>query len=402
MRIAFIHPRFSFAEGTGATHSATQIVTGLADAGHDICVYCSRRPEENTEMTNLELRNLTGNSNHPHTYTRLNKEISSHLEELREFDVVHSYLARLIPSIARVGKDADIGTVITLNAYGGTCAKNDLLYHNREQCRSKSTFKWLNCIARSGFYSETNFLYETASQALSLRLIKKGENVRDYIDGFQALTPHVTNTYANFGYDREKIATIPNILDQKFDVEHESDFAEPIKLLYVGYLKQSKGADRLIEVLSQVNTQSDKEFHLTIVGDGDLRQSIEQECIDRDLTEDVDILGHVPNDDLPNVYANHDIFVYPGRWDEPFGRIFLEAMASGTPIVTTNIGSVKEIVGDGGVVTEEGINGLVDGVISVDESHELKTYSRKAKERTKEYKKESIIPQFEKLYRSVM
>jgi hypothetical protein len=67
MQIAFIHPRFPSAEGTGATHSATQIVTGLADAGHDITVYCLEEPDKGAEISGLKLRHLSGHSKHPHT-----------------------------------------------------------------------------------------------------------------------------------------------------------------------------------------------------------------------------------------------------------------------------------------------------------------------------------------------
>jgi len=246
-----------------------------------------------------------------------------------------------------------------------------LLYRDEEQCKSKSTKKCLHCIFRSGSNTDRSYAYQTTSQVLSLRLINQGGHVRHYIDGYQALSTHVQNTYADFGFDSNKIETIPNILDEKFDVEHTSDFTEPIKLLYVGYLKYSKGADRLLDVVSELNKQGGKQFELTIVGDGELRQSIEQERLDRNLTETVKLTGQIPNDELPAIYAEHDIFLYPGRWDEPFGRIFLEAMAAGTPIVTTNIASVDEIISEAGVVTEQSIQGLVDGVLTMTNEQRL-------------------------------
>jgi glycosyltransferase involved in cell wall biosynthesis len=402
MRIAFIHPRFPSAEGTGATHSATQIVTGLADAGHDIRVYCPRQPEKGAKTSDLELRYLTGDSRHPHTNTRLNKEVISRVDELQEFDIVHSYLMSLIPSVAHVGEDPSVKTVVTLNAYGGTCAKNDLQYLNREQCQSKSTHKCLNCIARTGFNSDNGYLYKSASQLLSLRLINTGEKNLEHIDGFQALTPHVKESYVGFGYNPEKVSVIPNVLDDKFKIEHQSDFLEPIRLLYVGSLKRSKGVDRLVKTYSQVRDRSDQEVRLTIVGDGELRDLIEQESAERGLSEQIDVTGRIPNNELPEMYSNHDIFLYPGKWNEPFGRIFLEAMAAGTPIVSTDVGSVKDIIGDAGVVTESSIEGLVDGVLSIFDTEELQKHSQAGRKRINNYRSTRIIPKFEDLYRSLM
>jgi len=399
MRIAFIHPRYPFSDGTGATYSATQIVSGLAASGHEVCVYCTREPDEKARNSNLELRHLTGNSRHPHTMTRLNREVSSRVDEFREFDVVHSYLMRLIPSMGEIGRKTDSGTVVTLNAYGGVCAKNDLLHRDETKCKRKSTSRCLDCIARSRLNTDTSYIYGTASRVLSLRLINRGERVRQHIDGYQALSTHVKNTYSDFGFDREKIETIPNILDEKFEVKHKSDFTQPFNLLYVGYLKHSKGVDRLLEVVSELNTRTNKQFKLTIVGDGELRGSIEQERLERGLTDVVELTGQISNDELPEVYADHDIFLYPGRWDEPFGRIFLEAMAAGMPIVTTDIASVTEIIGKAGVVTENSVNGLIEGVTSIAETKELQIRSMDGKKKVCEYKMQSVISQFEELYR---
>ena len=403
MRIAFIHPRFPSAEGTGATHSATQIVTGLSDAGHDVCVYCTRSPEENSKMGGMELRHLTGNSEHPHTDTRLNKEVTARLDELREFEIVHSYLTPLIPSLARVGKDSDVGTVVTLNSYRGTCAKNDLLYRGREKCQSKSTLKCLNCITHAGFrHSDKGYFYQTGSRFLALRLVNAGERRLKYIDRFQALSPHVKETYSNFGYEANKIEVIPNILDRRFEIEHASEFEDSLRLLYVGSLKEQKGADKLIDILTRVRSKVDREIQLTIVGDGELRATLEKQTSELGVSDVVEFRGRVPNSELPSVYASHDIFVYPGRWDEPFGRIFLEAMAAGTPIVATDVGSVSDIIGKAGVVTDQSVLSIVSGIQSLLDRETLLQHSKAGRNEIQRFYSSEVLPQFEQLYQSVL
>jgi len=396
MRIAFIHPRFPSAEGTGATHSATQIVSGLADSGHDIRVYCSRIPEEKPD-SDLELRHLAGNSKHPHTNTQLNKEIISRLDELRKFDIVHSYLTPLIPSIARVGNDSDVKTAVTLNAYGGTCAKNDLLYLNQEQCRSKSTRKCLNCIARTGFENDDHgYLYQSAGKLFSLRLIARGESRLEHIDAFRAPSAHVRSNYVQFGYDHDKISVIPHPIDDDFRVPHQSDFTEPYKLLYVGALSKHKGVEKLVPILAGLK-QSDTDFELTIVGTGGMEQQLRKQADDLGVTDAVDFAGFVLNKELPEAYASHDLFVFPAIWEEPLARVYLESLATGTPIITSEYGSINKIIGDGGVTVDGSVESFVDGIRAIVNDNRLANLSEGGKN-SEDYRLDNTISQIEAMY----
>jgi glycosyltransferase involved in cell wall biosynthesis len=401
MRIAFVHPRFPSAEGTGAAHSATQIVSGLSDAGHDIQVYCPQLPEKGPETTNLELRHLAGNSRHPHTNTRLNKEIVSRRNELQTFDVVHSYMTPLLPSIARVGEDSDVKTVVTLNAYGGTCAKNDLLYLNREKCQNKSTHKCLNCIARTGFENDDHsYLYQFASKLFSLRLINAGESRLENVDAFRAPSAHVRENYVQFGYDQDRISVIPHPLDDRFDVPHTSEFIEPYKLLYVGYLEKHKGVEKLIPLMASL-AESNVDFSLTIAGSGGLESTLQAQAKEYGVTDAIEFLGFVPYEELPEVYASHDCFVYPGIWDEPLARVYLECFATGTPVVTSEYGSIEEIVGNAGRVTDGSPAGFRDALLDIVADGELDTMSSAAKDRVAEFRLSKIIGEIEKMYAEI-
>jgi glycosyltransferase involved in cell wall biosynthesis len=403
MRIAFVHPRYPSAEGTGATYDATQIVSGLAEAGHKVCVYCAREPEGDPVDDRLELRYFGGHSSHPHTPTRQNRDLLARRDELREHDILHSYSMPLIPAVAEIGDGADVGTVVTLNAYGGTCPKNDLRYLNREPCRSRSTMKCLHCIARtSGTGDENGYLYEGAGRLFSLRLVNRTERLRDCIDRFQAISPHVRDAYAAFGYDPTKMRVIPNILDPQFDRDHETTFEPPYRLLYAGALSHAKGVDRLPEILSRVRARADEQVSLTVVGEGDLETALRREVRDRELSDVVNFAGWLPYEELPGRYASHDAFLYPGRWDEPFGRVFIEAMATGTPVVSTDVGSVATILGDAGVVTEQSVDALAETVCSMLDTETLREHSTAGRQRRDEYRSATIIPAFEELYGEIL
>ncbi|CCC41189.1 probable glycosyltransferase, type 1 [Haloquadratum walsbyi C23] len=402
MDIAFMHPSYPSAEGTGATHSATQIVTGLTEAGHSVDIYCTANPQSEDVQSNSALYHLDGESIHPHTSTKLNREVKARLDKFDKYDIVHSYLPSLIPSIAEIGQQLNVGTVVTLNAYGGTCAKNDLLYLNEEQCESKSTAKCMNCIARTGFSNnEHGYLYQTASQLLSLRSINKGERRLEHIDAFRAPSDHVKENYEQFGYQKKKIQVISHPLNDLFLVDHKSDFTDPIQILYVGALEKHKGVDKLVPIIHGLR-QDGLDVELTVVGTGGFRAKMEQQRTELDCAESIDFAGFVSNEKLPEVYAGHDLFIHPGVWEEPLARVYIEALATGTPIVTREYGSVQSIIGDGGVTADDSVESYIEVISDVLRDNRLASLSKGAKDHVRRYERKKIVSQIEELYQSLL
>jgi glycosyltransferase involved in cell wall biosynthesis len=144
--------------------------------------------------------------------------------------------------------------------------------------------------------------------------------------------------------------------------------------------------------------RSSEAFRLTVVGNGGLRSELEAQTRSHGLESAVTFAGRVPNDDLPGIYAGHDVFCYPGRWDEPFGRVFLEALATGTPTVASDVGSVGDIVGDGGRTTDGTPHGFVDAILDLVRAGELRTVSEAATRKVEEYRAETVVPRFVELY----
>lgn len=119
-------------------------------------------------------------------------------------------------------------------------------------------------------------------------------------------------------------------------------------LLFVGRHRYYKGVSTLLQAMPQLNAR------LLIGGDGPLRATWQAEAQQLDLGDKVQFLGQVSDDDLPRLYASADIFVLPANARaEAFGKVLLEAMATGLPCVTTEVGT-----GTSYVVQDE-ITGLV-------------------------------------------
>ena len=106
-------------------------------------------------------------------------------------------------------------------------------------------------------------------------------------------------------------------------------------LLFVGRLRYYKGINDLLHALSAIPAA-----RLLIVGDGPMRASWEQLTREINLSERVTFAGQVDDADLPACYKLGDIFVLPANARaEAFGTVIVEAMASGLPVISTEVGS---------------------------------------------------------------
>ncbi|MBU2234834.1 MAG: glycosyltransferase family 4 protein [Proteobacteria bacterium] len=108
----------------------------------------------------------------------------------------------------------------------------------------------------------------------------------------------------------------------------------------VGRLTAVKDQDVLLRATSELNRQGEKIF-LVLLGDGELRLDLEQLTIRLGIAGYVRFLGWRP--DVARIMAVCDIFCLPSR-NEGMGKVLVEAMAMGIPIIASNIGGIKDIV----------------------------------------------------------
>lgn len=140
---------------------------------------------------------------------------------------------------------------------------------------------------------------------------------------------------------KEKLALVPIGVDVgRFSPRPAPATARPT-LLFVGQLRHYKGVDDLLRAL----THLDKNVQLLIAGDGPQRTRWKVLTYELGLRERVSFLGNVPDAELPALYQRADVFVLPSTSRaESYGTVLVEAMASGLPCVTTEIGSGNSFV----------------------------------------------------------
>ncbi|WGW01701.1 glycosyltransferase family 4 protein [Vibrio sp. YMD68] len=139
--------------------------------------------------------------------------------------------------------------------------------------------------------------------------------------------------------------------------------ATQLRLIFLGRLVEQKGIHHLIEALAPIAKPLC--IRLDIVGTGEMRNELEQKVREYKLTEDVHFLGAKPHEWVKQNLAKYDCLVAPFCFSQTgcvdTGPLVLkEAMAVGTPVITTNIMGCKEIVapGTGFLVNEKSVDEL--------------------------------------------
>jgi len=109
-------------------------------------------------------------------------------------------------------------------------------------------------------------------------------------------------------------------------------------LISIGHLNAHKGQEIALAALAQV-----PEATLFLVGAGPERGNLEREAAAKGLAARVRFLGVLPHDDLPNLLAAADLMVLP-TLTEGLANVWVEALACGTPVVTSDVGGAREVI----------------------------------------------------------
>jgi glycosyltransferase involved in cell wall biosynthesis len=157
-----------------------------------------------------------------------------------------------------------------------------------------------------------------------------------------------------FNVRPEKIVVVPNAIDEHFWVTPSEEQVARVReryqldhrfVLYVGNIKPHKNLVRLIEAFAALRTGDLDDVKLLIIGDEISKLPALRRAVHHyKLHKHVRFLGYLSDETLGILYRLAALFVFPSLY-EGFGLPPLEAMASGTPVVTSNISSLPEVTG---------------------------------------------------------
>lgn len=191
-------------------------------------------------------------------------------------------------------------------------------------------------------------------------------------DAAIAVSGEVSEVLRKKGY-RKKIYVIPHGVDlslfQTADVANTREILRRkyglygVVVGYMGRITREKGIDTLIEAMHLLTTcrpSLNTDFCLAIIGDGPYKNGLRRLIGDYELARCVKMIPAVPHGKVPPYLGMFDITVLPSRttrsWREQFGRVLIESMALGIPVVGSSSGEIPNIIEGtgGGVIFEEG------------------------------------------------
>ncbi len=156
------------------------------------------------------------------------------------------------------------------------------------------------------------------------------------------------------GY-RGRVAVIPQFgVDPEIYKPHAQEKREGgFCIGCIGRLVEEKGVDLLLHALSGLPG----EWRLHILGSGPQKGRLQSLVQELGLKERVIFDPPIPSPGMPDYYHGLDLLVLPSRtrphWKEQFGRVLIEAMASGVPVVGSNSGEIPQVIGDTGLIFPE-------------------------------------------------
>ena len=158
-----------------------------------------------------------------------------------------------------------------------------------------------------------------------------------------------------FGIDRKKVVAIYNGVSEHFRPATNPETLAAVRnkyhlperfFFFFGNTDPKKNTRGVLKALSLFLKQSDEKIPLVMLDfDREELARLIAETGDPELKNHIILTGYVPNSELPGIYSLSTIFLYPSL-RESFGIPMLEAMACGTPVITSNTSSMPEVAGD--------------------------------------------------------
>jgi len=146
-----------------------------------------------------------------------------------------------------------------------------------------------------------------------------------------------------WGVEEDKIKVIYNATN--FPVIDRKEASDKLTILSVGRLVNWKGFDQLIDLMTQLVKES-PELLLLIVGDGPLKNELQNKINNLNLNNNIKLVGKVSKEEVFRYMQSADVFVLNTSY-EGLPHIVLEAMAARLPVVITRVGGNVEVVKDG-------------------------------------------------------
>ena len=226
------------------------------------------------------------------------------------------------------------------------------------------------------------------------------------LEGLIAVSTAARNSSSRFFPGNYEV--IPNAIDIDLfnpKVEPLPQFADARpKILFLGRFEPRKGLKYLLKALPYIKNEIPNVLFI-VVGAGLLGYAY-KEYIAKEVEENIHFAGLIPNEERPRYYATCDVYCAPSIGFESFGIVLLEAMASGKPIVASDISGYRTILDNGKqgfLVQPRDHEGIARAIVKILRNPQLaKKMGEEGRKKALQYSWQTITQQVEAYYEKLL
>lgn len=382
----------------GAEYSVKKLAEALQADGNEIVVLAAGKVDKDEIIDGIKVLRRKFKSIY-HSYGKVNKSIITMIfHRILDFwnpmnrgiiidiirkekpDIIHTNnIYEITPIVWKIAKENGIHTVHTIRDYYLMCFKTNLLKKDNKICNSPN----IGC----KIYQHINRKFTNYIDVLtapSNMMIKEVEN-RNFFEKAQH-----TVVYNACEFNRESVAIHCAKKKEK----------DTITFIYLGGFHEHKGIDTLLEAFESLENLNAR---LVFAGKGEKMQKIKEASI---KDSRIRYAGFLNEAEMMELLNKCDVLVCPSLWNEPFGRVVLDAYKSGLPVIASRIGALPEIVQEGktGILVKPGVSEELKNAMNcfLDDRNFLEECKRNLLTKLSEFEIGKQAKNFEEIYNLIL
>ena len=204
------------------------------------------------------------------------------------------------------------------------------------------------------FFRLTLFIHNDPLEMKGSKTALERREILKIVDRVYCVSDYVKNRFLECIHkDQEKVVTLHN------GISFKNKFYKKEKLIiFVGKISYEKGAHIFVDAVNKIaNIYDNWEFKLigsSQLGSNDLSTKYAKNVVNRfnRIGKNTEYTGFISNEKVKEIMSHASIVVVPSLWNEPFGLVAAEAMSRGAAVISSNLGGLKEVVGNSGIVID--------------------------------------------------
>lgn len=362
MRIAMLTNNYKPFVG-GVPISIERLSKSLRDLGHEVYIFAPtyRMQEEEECVIRYKAFEYTLGKDKIAIPNMFDRYIEDKIKELN-IDVIHVHHPLLVGwTSLYLGNKYNIPVTFTYHTRFEQYIHYIKPFKKLEEYYESSTNKFIKVISKSILDINKNKLIPWGTKVFANRcdnVFAPTELMKEYLEEvgveskMEIIPTGITNNY--FNQCNEKA----NLIREKYIEDKEYLFCT------VSRLAKEKNIEFILKGLENLKSKVGNNFKVLIIGQGPLKEQLEKEAIERGIYENVEFVGSVANEELPDYYKACDMFLFASK-SETQGIVLLEAMAANNPVIAIEASGVVEVVENGknGFMTQENVNEWVEKII---------------------------------------